>query len=417
MFGTKFTKNEAKVFHTLFHLDVLRGQDSSGICFGYDLKNNKKEPLVGVVKEIGTPECLYDAQKEFFTKEKLVFTEDLNLVLGHNRYKTQGEITVDNAHPFEFDKIVGVHNGTVPIYSLSSFKGFRDFTVDSQIIFSHLDHTNNIKEVWENLNGDATLVWYNKQEKTLNMIRNENRPMFYCYSKDGTKIFWASESWMLKVALTRYDVKHEDVLELPINKHFKFNLGEAKIELEVEECKPFLPKKIVYSNHTPILPTKDPIIVSIEKGVESKGNLVGLVCVDELTGEKFYVYVPTIENKRANYYVDNKDVLMFLVKNYYPNSYVQQEHDCKWWAGFSQLTECFEKSTGIRAKGYNNVLLNRDEFENLCKYGCSNCTSPISWETRNRVLWEEWDCPVCEDCVDAGYESYRNTRNNVVNLR
>jgi len=35
------------------------------------------------------------------------------ILIGHNRWATKGLVNNTNAHPFEFDGVVGVHNGTI----------------------------------------------------------------------------------------------------------------------------------------------------------------------------------------------------------------------------------------------------------------------------------------------------------------
>jgi hypothetical protein len=58
--------------------------------------------------------------------------------LGHSRYATVGDKTVDNAHPFRFGHIIGAHNGAVYNHADVAKAYGRTFAVDSMHIFAHL---------------------------------------------------------------------------------------------------------------------------------------------------------------------------------------------------------------------------------------------------------------------------------------
>ena len=53
----------------------------------------------------------------------------------HTRYATQGERTLENAHPFQIGDLVGAHNGTLADHFIYNAKYNRDCKVDSQHIF------------------------------------------------------------------------------------------------------------------------------------------------------------------------------------------------------------------------------------------------------------------------------------------
>jgi hypothetical protein len=68
-------------------------------------------------------------------------------VIAHTRFKTIGDPTVENAHPFRFDNIVGAHNGSVNNwFSLNKEYG-RDLPVDSMQIFAHLAEGRSLEDV------------------------------------------------------------------------------------------------------------------------------------------------------------------------------------------------------------------------------------------------------------------------------
>lgn len=58
--------------------------------------------------------------------------------MGHARFATVGEKTLENAHPFRFGPIIGAHNGAVYNHKAMAEKYARKFEVDSMHIFAHL---------------------------------------------------------------------------------------------------------------------------------------------------------------------------------------------------------------------------------------------------------------------------------------
>lgn len=203
-----------RVIKMLLILDSLRGEDSSGVGF-----INKFTGNVTLAKALGDPFVLFNDGK---------YTKAINginrVMIGHNRYATSGGVNKAGAHPFEFDTLVGAHNGT--IQSRWKLDDDRDFKVDSQALYHNIEK-NGLKESIRRLGGIGnawSLVWWDKNEQTINFLRNKERPMFMCRSDDGSVLFWASESWMLDVALERCSIKHGDIFETEENVHYSVHV-------------------------------------------------------------------------------------------------------------------------------------------------------------------------------------------------
>lgn len=226
------TMKTDKVFKTLLTLDQLRGTDSTGIA-AIDRDEN-----VRVVKQVGNAFNLFDMKAYDMAIGKLN-----RAIIGHNRFATQGLVTKKNAHPFEFEHIIGVHNGT--LRSRYKLKDHAAFTVDSENLYWHLQEEG-MDSLMEVIDGAYSLVWWDKRDQTLNFLRNDERPMFLCQEDDKDIIYWASEKWMLEVALAREDVKASNIFMSKDNLHYKFHISD-KAELSkpvVKECKAKTPPPV-----------------------------------------------------------------------------------------------------------------------------------------------------------------------------
>ena len=198
-----------RAFKTMLILDTLRGIDSTGVLTVH------RDGSHDVAKAIGNTYNLLES-RGFDNAMKGIHS----ILLGHNRYATQGRVSVRNAHPFEFDNVVGVHNGTLKNkYYLS--KGHQ-FDVDSEALYHHIDEKG-VEDAIKGLDGAWALVWYNKDEGTLNMLRNNERPLWVTVAKEG-QLFWASEPWMLEVALQREQIEFSDPELLPVDSWHKIQV-------------------------------------------------------------------------------------------------------------------------------------------------------------------------------------------------
>jgi len=191
-----------RAFKTMLILDTLRGIDSTGAV---------------IIHRDGS----YDAPKavgnSFNLLESRVFGEGMkgvhSALIGHNRYATQGKVNVRNAHPFEFDKVVGVHNGTLRNkYTLD--KGHM-FDVDSEALYHHINNKG-VEDAIKNLDGAWALSWYDMEMGSLNFLRNKERPLWMTVLTGG-QLAWASEQWMLEVALAREELEFSQPDQLPVD--------------------------------------------------------------------------------------------------------------------------------------------------------------------------------------------------------
>lgn len=212
-----------KIFKTLLVLDTLRGEDSTGVAF---IHKDRANPL-SIAKVIGDPFALFEtnAYSRGIAKPNRV-------IIGHNRYATQGKVNRANAHPFEYGDIVGAHNGT--LNNKHVLKDGYHFDVDSQALINHIDKEG-IESAIKGLNGAWALTWWDQGKSTMNFLRNDQRPLYLCESEDSKTVLWASEAWMLEIACAKQNLKIKNLQLLPINTHFAIDIDQAGVIGDVRE--------------------------------------------------------------------------------------------------------------------------------------------------------------------------------------
>lgn len=225
-----FLASEINCFINLLYIDALRGDDATGVCL-VDKYNN-----VTVAKEATeAADFLREEEINNLVKEA---QKDGIVFLGHNRKKTVGKNRDEDAHPFVIDdNTVFFHNGT-----LTTHKHLADTEVDSHALGIHLAKAKSdpkeIEELLKDVRGAFACVWYDREKKKLNFIRNKERPLYLAQTESGTWVY-ASELWMIFGASLRNNgkIKESNLLDeetlytLDLNKH-PYTLSKEKLDIK-----------------------------------------------------------------------------------------------------------------------------------------------------------------------------------------
>lgn len=200
-----------QAFNDLLVFDMIRGKDSVGVFFGA----RGKHPNL-VLKDTVLPwEMLIS--KEY----QEAASKPLQILLGHNRWKTRGKVSAENAHPFIHDHITGVHNGT--LNSCYQLPDHTKFDVDSDNLYYGLSKMP-IEELYPKLNGALSLVWWDNDRQKLCFVRNDKRPMHMCFSSDMKQLYWASEGPMLAAALKLTGIPHKNIVSTQEHELVEFTI-------------------------------------------------------------------------------------------------------------------------------------------------------------------------------------------------
>lgn len=411
---------------------------------------------VEIVKELGPPQLLW-AWSDFSVFDYKGFPNNTStkLLLGHNRAATQGKITAENAHPFEFDGLIGAHNGTLDDWTIRNFAEYKNHDVDSHVLFEILNNKG-VDEMYKNISGAMALTWYDKDEKQLHFLRNSQRPLFYAYDKEGTAILWASEMVFLVGACVRagLELSEEGVQSVPPDTLLTFKplaLSCEKMEDRELEKKTYATKasgssgfwggtkvtvgatqskfgsswkkgtrkasKGVPKNvsirlghlaffdgaaicHAKIIDTETPLIIHFGDNynpADTRSFLDNIRAGNRLYETKSRMRVKT-EDKKETYHIFHSGVRA-LTKDatlITPNTPLPPEQVVR--AKVESNVIALHTKPAYRGERISENLFNRRIAEyNGC---CPSCGNPVLWESAEDVVWLSYTKYTCKDCSE-----------------
>lgn len=246
---------DKKIFREMLIFDQIRGYDSTGVV-------GVSAHTLEFDKDVGTPYDLWGYGQSHMFDMKGLTKKLYHTMIGHNRAATVGSVTRRNAHPFDFSNIIGVHNGS--LRDTDDLIDNKKFAVDSESMFNTINAVG-IQKAWSMFNGAASIVWWDREEGTLNFARNGERPMYFAHSKNKDKLYFASEPWMITAACFRHDqdlfvqqltttdaktkvktTRSVSTFATDVGYHYKFKVTGTSVELlsreKLPEQKP-APKK------------------------------------------------------------------------------------------------------------------------------------------------------------------------------
>jgi len=214
--GMGLSHKHLELFEQMLVINTIRGKDATGAMTGF---RNKEARVV----KIGTnPFNLF--RTDAWTKFKSDAINRGRFVIGHNRAKTIGEASSENAHPFVENHIILVHNGTLMNHTKLTTEKVE---VDSHAI-AHALAVDTPENVIPTIDGAFALVWYNTETERLYAVRNKERPLSLLYTDDAYMV--SSEPWIAAMPTSRSNIKIDDIQDIEPGKLYEFDfLGNIKI--------------------------------------------------------------------------------------------------------------------------------------------------------------------------------------------
>lgn len=231
--GNGLVLQDINIFKDILYVSSLRGRDSTGLVVA---NTNKPGVHYTISKSMmASPEYI----EHMTYKGSPLSVQGQNLMMGHCRWGTIGDKTIENAHPFEMSQIIGMHNGTLDDAEYIYGKG-----TDSEEMFKDMN-SRGIKTVLEGLDWRSAyaITVYDKKTRKLYMARNSQRTLCVGFDKRNGVMFWASEAQMLYLAAARNKTTL-DVYYLAAYRLYEIDINDIKpdnvapwtsIELDVQK--------------------------------------------------------------------------------------------------------------------------------------------------------------------------------------
>jgi asparagine synthetase B (glutamine-hydrolysing) len=200
-----------KVYPDLAKINILRGEDSTGI-YEVDHRKPREEKLYKEASDA----CYFMWQHtrgEVSKRQPILQNIHATLIMGHNRKATVGDITDDNAQPFAINDIVLAHNGTLVDAKYNHDKSGR--TSDT-FHFATDVADNGLVETLHKLNHQSAyaISMYDRKKKKLYFAYNGMRPLYFAVNQKRSVLYWSSERDMLRMVLGRHNIDYYETYKV-----------------------------------------------------------------------------------------------------------------------------------------------------------------------------------------------------------
>lgn len=219
-----------KFIEQAFIAGTVRGDDSTGMFL---VPHKNTTGAAADWFKLAADGYSFVRQKEYEARMNYSAVSDLRWVIGHHRSATVGSVNIDNAHPFQEGPITLVHNGT--LYTTSTLKKamyqLKDVNVDSHVICHNLAEVEDPADVISQLDGAFTLIWHDARDDSLNVIRNDKRPLHMFFSTTEDTVLIASEAEMLHWLARRNNFGEGPIVYPKPGELLKFKAGSLVPEV------------------------------------------------------------------------------------------------------------------------------------------------------------------------------------------
>lgn len=221
-----FNQNETKTFTDALYFDAVRGMDATGVCV---VNNNGSAEVLK--NNVNSLEFIKTSQYDKLMTDSI---KNGQILLGHNRKRTIGSDTPQNAHPFVINnKYVFMHNGTI-----NNHKTIADTEVDSEALGELLvlceGDPEKIKLALQKVHGAYACIWYDSILEKVFFLRNTDRPLFMAELINSGYILSSEVGIMMAAALRNY-LKLDKIETVPIDHLMSFDLKLPRDPIKRED--------------------------------------------------------------------------------------------------------------------------------------------------------------------------------------
>jgi hypothetical protein len=243
---------EKTLWQDLVVADAARGVDGTGAIKVHT------DGSVNWAKQAGDPFSLFRSDGFYNDFWEPINREFICALIGHNRFGTRGRKDTASAHPFAYEHITMVHNGTLREHG-SILKELKEYPVDSEALCVGIARYG-LQDALRQIDGAYALAYYDFKEQTINLIRNNERPLFVHVNKKDKLVSFASEKAMLYWALNRqryFSAEWDHITSLQENELLSWSVkgNETKPRLKKIEVKGG--SKVYYSTVCSVEPVAD----------------------------------------------------------------------------------------------------------------------------------------------------------------
>lgn len=217
-----FSGAQQKMLYQLLYADAVRGEDATGVI------GVMSDGDFGVMKE-ASQSCWFIEGFKGSDLDKALYSRGV-AAIGHNRAKTVGKSSDENAHPFiEDETFAMVHNGTLRNHA----KTFSDTEVDSHALTIALkqamdeeDWKKALEDTLTKVQGAYACVWYDQKRHQMCLVRNSERPL--CIAETANTTLFGSEDRLLTWIASRNGETVKSVKAVPIHTLVTFDLSKKE---------------------------------------------------------------------------------------------------------------------------------------------------------------------------------------------
>jgi predicted glutamine amidotransferase len=390
--SSSLTLAETETFKDLLLVNQLRGFDSTGV-FSVDKKTEVSKRRWMSFKEAAEASYFLNSEDKHGVKKALLASGHGALV-GHCRWATIGKVSAKNAHPFSFDNVIGVHNGTLR----KVFKGSDLFETDSEALYALINEVGieealNEIQTYTETDTAYALIYYDKIEDTLNFVRNGQRPLYLAVDSSNNTLMVSSESEAVFFAAKRHNISFNADGIFSLKPHVLMSIRMDTNEYDLRERHKFTELKI-----------KKPEWSSSNQS-SSTGYWVNGVFKPYKYSGAFYGMedwpdedLPPDPNARPPFEPDGEALCCDIPP-------AQQEEKPKPSVPVvsgKDLVKPVEKARNFIFKGWKGMTITRIAMGKMCYKGCAACGRQVDVDMPDldrKIGWAAPDRIVCSECM------------------